>query len=169
MGRSPGPADRRGNPAGQFQLEGFGATLLAMTVKSGPNFLFGTELEDSRNPPLLRGLFVCTMPDATEPVNDLPEATPPPEAIQPDLAAQLAAAKQEAAVSLDLRLRAAADLENFRRRTVREKDELRQFAASRVLEDLLPVLDNLALGLAATRPIPRIDWSAPCSRARRRG
>ena len=43
------------------------------------------------------------MPDATEPVNDLPEATPPPEAVQPDLAAQLAAAKQEAAGFTDCR------------------------------------------------------------------
>ena len=34
---------------------------------------------------------------------------------------------------------------------MREKDELRQYAATRVLEDLLPVLDNLALGLAAAK------------------
>ena len=63
----------------------------------------------------------------------------------------LAAARAEAADNLDRFLRVSADLENFRRRTVREKDELRQFAASRVLEDLLPALDNLALGLAATK------------------
>src|SRR5471032_3092912 len=63
----------------------------------------------------------------------------------------LAAAKKEAADNHDRYLRLAADLENFRRRTVREKDELRQFAASRVLEDMLPALDNLALGLAATK------------------
>jgi molecular chaperone GrpE len=44
-----------------------------------------------------------------------------------------------------------ADLENFRRRTVREKEELRLFAASRLLEDLLPALDNLGLGLAAAK------------------
>ena len=63
----------------------------------------------------------------------------------------LAAAKKEAADNYERYLRSVADLENFRRRTVREKDELRQFAASRVLEDLLPVMDNLALGLAATK------------------
>jgi molecular chaperone GrpE len=44
-----------------------------------------------------------------------------------------------------------ADLENFRRRTVREKDELRQFAAAKVLEDLMPVMDNLALALVAAK------------------
>jgi molecular chaperone GrpE len=68
-----------------------------------------------------------------------------------DLSAQLVAAKQEAVAHHERHLRAVADLENFRKRSVREKDELRQFAAGRVLEDLLPVLDNLALGLAAAK------------------
>lgn len=68
----------------------------------------------------------------------------------------LAAAKKEAAENHDRYLRAAADLDNFRRRTVREKDELRLYAASRLLEDLLPALDNLALGLDAARQ-PKAD------------
>lgn len=63
----------------------------------------------------------------------------------------LAAAKAEAATNYDRFMRAAADLENFRRRSVREKEELRLFAASRVLEDLLPVLDNLGLALTAAK------------------
>jgi molecular chaperone GrpE len=71
--------------------------------------------------------------------------------VAPSLEEQLAAAKKTAADNHDRYLRAVADLENFRRRTVREKDELRQFAAGRVLEDLLPVLDNLALGLNAAK------------------
>ncbi|MDE3084122.1 MAG: nucleotide exchange factor GrpE [Verrucomicrobiota bacterium] len=69
----------------------------------------------------------------------------------PDVVAQLAAAKKEAAENYDRFLRASADLENFRRRMLREKEELRQFAAARVVEDLLSALDNLALGLAAAR------------------
>jgi molecular chaperone GrpE len=64
---------------------------------------------------------------------------------------QVAAAKQEAAANLDRYVRSVADLENFRRRTVREKEELRLFAASRVLEDLLPVLDNLGLAVTAAK------------------
>jgi len=63
----------------------------------------------------------------------------------------LATARKEAADAYDRYLRAVADLENFRRRAVREKEDLRLFAASRVLEDLLPVLDNLALASAAAR------------------
>jgi molecular chaperone GrpE len=82
-----------------------------------------------------------------------PTAAPAPEApaAAPDLSEQLAAAKKEAAENYDRYVRAVADLDNHRRRTIREKDELRQFATSRVLEDLLPVLDNLGLGLAAAK------------------
>ena len=72
---------------------------------------------------------------------------------------QLAAAKKEAADNLDRYMRTAADLENFRRRTVREKEELRLFAASRLLEDLLPALDNLALGLESARQ-PKAELKA---------
>jgi len=42
-------------------------------------------------------------------------------------------------------------LENFRKRTAREKDELRQFAAAGVVEDIIPILDNLCLGLGAAK------------------
>jgi molecular chaperone GrpE len=63
----------------------------------------------------------------------------------------LAAAKIEAAQNRDRYLRAMADLENFRRRAVREKDELRAIATGRVLEDVFPVIDNLTLALAAAK------------------
>ena len=79
-------------------------------------------------------------------------ASPPAEKpASPSPEEQLAAAKKEAAENYNRYLRAVADLENYRKRTVREKEELRQYAATRVLEDLLPVLDNLALGLAAAK------------------
>ena len=83
-----------------------------------------------------------------------PAATAPaaPESVPlADLAAQLATAKKEVADNYDRFMRTAADLENLRKRTLREKEELRLFSASRVLEDLLPVMDNLALGLTAAK------------------
>ena len=73
-----------------------------------------------------------------------------------DLAAQLQLAKAEAAANHDKFLRVAADLENFRRRTVREKDDLRTTATGRVLEDIFPVIDTLALALAAAKQ-PKAD------------
>lgn len=105
----------------------------------------------------------------TDPLNNptVSDATPSPDSgvsgdaenpAQTGVAAELAAARREAAANHDRYLRSVADLENFRRRTVREKDELRQFAASRVLEDLLPVMDNLGLGLAAAKQ-PGADLS----------
>ena len=90
-------------------------------------------------------------PENTAPSDAKPAAGQPASAEQPDPAEQLAAAKKEAAENHDRYLRAMADLENYRRRAIREKEELRLFAASRLLEDLLPALDNLALGLEAAR------------------
>lgn len=83
-----------------------------------------------------------------------PAEVPAPAAVtapSPSLEEQLAAAKKEAAANYDRYTRAVADLENYRKRTLREKDELRQFAATGVMEDVIPILDNLGLGLAAAR------------------
>ena len=68
-----------------------------------------------------------------------------------DLAAQLEAARAEAASNYDKFMRTAADLENFRRRTIREKEDLRTTATGRVLEDIFPVLDTLAMAIAAAK------------------
>jgi molecular chaperone GrpE len=84
-----------------------------------------------------------------EPVAPAPAA--PESAPSADLVAQLATAKKEAADNYDRFMRTAADLENLRKRTLREKEELRLYSTSRVLEDLLPVMDNLALGLTAAK------------------
>lgn len=97
-----------------------------------------------------------TTPVATPAASAAAPTTPAPEASAastpvPDLSADLAAAKKEAADNYDRYVRSVADLENHRRRTLREKEELRQFAASKVLEDLLPVIDNLGLGLSAAK------------------
>jgi molecular chaperone GrpE len=45
------------------------------------------------------------------------------------------------------KLRALAEAENFKKRLTREKEDFCRFATSRVLEDMLPVMDNLELAL----------------------
>jgi molecular chaperone GrpE len=45
-------------------------------------------------------------------------------------------------------LRAAADLENYKKRAQREKEEVQKFGNEKLLKDLLPVLDNLDRALA---------------------
>jgi molecular chaperone GrpE len=76
-----------------------------------------------------------------------------------DLEAHLASAKAEAAANHDKFLRVAADLENFRRRTIREKDDLRTTATGRVLEDIFPVLDTLGFAINAAKQ-PNADLKA---------
>ncbi|MBX9742384.1 MAG: nucleotide exchange factor GrpE [Chthoniobacterales bacterium] len=51
----------------------------------------------------------------------------------------------------DQALRTAADLENYRKRMTREKEEIVRYANSSLLEKLLPILDNFELGLEAAR------------------
>lgn len=41
------------------------------------------------------------------------------------------------------RLRVAADLDNFRKRAQKEKEEIQKFGAEKLLRDFLPVVDNL--------------------------
>ena len=49
----------------------------------------------------------------------------------------------------DQLLRLRADFDNFRKRTLREKNELYDMAASELILELLPVLDHLQLGIQA--------------------
>lgn len=57
----------------------------------------------------------------------------------------------EAAKLKDLALRARADLDNFRKRSLREKEEAIRYANNGLLEKLLPVTDSFELGLDAAR------------------
>lgn len=56
---------------------------------------------------------------------------------------ELEAAREDAARHLDAAQRVQAEFENFRKRTQREMEEGRKRAGQRIIEELLPVLDNL--------------------------
>ena len=49
----------------------------------------------------------------------------------------------------ELSLRTAAEMENLRKRTTREREEAVRYANQRLLEDLLPVIDNFEMGMQA--------------------
>ena len=49
-------------------------------------------------------------------------------------------------------LRVAADLENYRKRAAKEREEVQKFGAEKLLKDLLPVVDGLDRALAAAPP-----------------
>lgn len=74
------------------------------------------------------------------------EPTGQPAAAETDLAtlqAQLTQAEAQAAEYLDSWRRATADLSNARKRMQREMDDLRTAAGERVLEKLLPIVDDV--------------------------
>ena len=63
----------------------------------------------------------------------------------------LEAATRESEENMDKFMRASADLENYKKRTAREMDDLRKYANQSLVKDLLPVLDNLELAIKSSR------------------
>jgi molecular chaperone GrpE len=59
------------------------------------------------------------------------------------LQAELEQAQCEAKAHQEQYLRTLADMENLRKRTQREKEELAKFANENILREVLPVIDNL--------------------------
>ena len=51
----------------------------------------------------------------------------------------------------DIALRSVADLDNYRKRMAREKDDAIRYANASFLERLIPILDNFELGLQAAK------------------
>jgi molecular chaperone GrpE len=62
--------------------------------------------------------------------------------------ALLVAAQEEIAALRDQLLRLAADFDNYRKRATREQQDIRDYGTSQLLQDILPVLDNLDRALA---------------------
>ncbi|HSN13845.1 MAG TPA: nucleotide exchange factor GrpE [Anaeromyxobacteraceae bacterium] len=98
--------------------------------------------------------------EAEIPVEITPEAgegaSPPGAEDAEQLRAQLELSQQKSRETMERlkeaherMLRAAADLENYKKRAQREKEELQKFGNEKLLKDLLPVLDNLDRALAA--------------------
>jgi molecular chaperone GrpE len=89
------------------------------------------------------------MTETNQPV----ENEQPLESTPGDPEADLQKLQAEAAKFRDLALRTQADLENFRKRMAREKEEAVRYANTGLMEKLLPVLDSFELGLQAARQV----------------
>jgi len=63
----------------------------------------------------------------------------------------LVAAREDAEAQHDALLRAQAEMENLRKRSAREVENVRKFGVERFVAELLPVKDSLELGLDAAR------------------
>ena len=57
--------------------------------------------------------------------------------------------EQEVAKWKEISVRTAAEMDNLRKRTIREREEAVRYANQRLLEELLPVIDNFEMGMAA--------------------
>jgi molecular chaperone GrpE len=55
----------------------------------------------------------------------------------------------EAAKWKEVSLRTAAEMDNLRKRTARDREDAIRYANQRLLEDLLPVIDNFEMGMQA--------------------
>ncbi len=81
------------------------------------------------------------------------EAEPVEEANEKKLT-ELEKAQAEATQIQARYLRSVADMENYRKRLAREKKEVIRNATADVIESILPVLDNMKLGLQAATNHP---------------
>lgn len=73
------------------------------------------------------------------------------------LKVELEALKAEQTEKADQLLRLTAEFDNFRRRTVKEKDDLRLTANADLLSSLLPVLDNFERALLHAENSPVLE------------
>ena len=108
------------------------------------------DLEDPKCPDDLKDGDGLKETSNTEPANETPVEEPPAE----ESPAEEPPAKEQPAESpppepdwKDRYARAMADFDNFRKRTARDREDLVKFAASDVLKDILPTVDNLARAL----------------------
>lgn len=76
---------------------------------------------------------------------------PQNESVTSDLIKQLAEIQSVAQKNKDDYLRAVADLDNYRRRAIRERDEIRKNTLVSVIESFVPLLDGIKLGLDAAK------------------
>jgi molecular chaperone GrpE len=85
-------------------------------------------------------------PDAPA-VTPAEAASPRPEAAksgaEEDLRARLEAKEKEAAENYDRYLRAMAELDNYRKRAARDKEDAIKYGNEKLIKDILPILDSL--------------------------
>ena len=100
-----------------------------------------SDLEDTSSQAPLRGNDQAT--DREEGTEDL---SAPPQSLEE----KLEAAERRAQENHERFLRAAAELDNFRKRKEREVSDLRKYANQMLLRELLGVVDNLERALAVS-------------------
>ncbi|WNC16854.1 nucleotide exchange factor GrpE [Brevibacillus brevis] len=89
--------------------------------------------------------------DPTAEEEQTTEATQQPDAEAVNWEQEAARWKAQAEEHQNRMLRAMADMENLRRRVRKEQEDLAKYASQKVVEELLPILDNFERALAADK------------------
>jgi molecular chaperone GrpE len=89
-----------------------------------------------------------------DPTTPAPPSAPPAPAPEPPQAEASGARdfERELAELQDRYLRLAAEFDNYRRRSMRERQDLHNFANEALIKELLPTVDNLGRALGHARP-----------------
>ena len=74
-----------------------------------------------------------------------------------DVQTQLESKELELRQATEKHLRLAAEYDNFRKRTIREKEDFHKFASSSMVEKLLPVLDTVSRGVEFNKTADSIE------------
>jgi len=74
-----------------------------------------------------------------------------------DVQTQLETKELELRQATEKHLRLAAEYDNFRKRTIREKEDFHKFASSSMVEKLLPVLDTVSRGVEFNKTADSIE------------
>jgi molecular chaperone GrpE len=70
---------------------------------------------------------------------------------------QLEKEKKDSQKNKDLALRAQAEMDNIRKRTARDVENAHKYALERFVNELLPIIDSLELGMSAAESVEDID------------
>lgn len=89
--------------------------------------------------------------------DDREESGTSPESPELSLREQLEAAVAERDKNFENWKRAQADLENYRKRAMKEADEIRKYCVLPLVRDLLPGLDNLQRGIEAASASSNVE------------
>ena len=97
--------------------------------------------------------------EASEALEIEGELEPAEEAISDieSLQNQLEKEKERSQANKDLALRAQAEMDNLRKRTSRDVENAHKYALEKFVNELLPIMDSLELGISAAESAENID------------
>lgn len=96
-------------------------------------------------------------PDDESQAADTAAETPADAEQELTLPEQLEACRSKSQEHYDQMLRARAELENYRKRSQKEQQEILQFQSMSMIRDLLPALDNLGRAIEAAAGADSVD------------